>query len=194
MMDPRVLNMMHQLLGPNPSPEVRALVLRLVLNLPPEILGSPAAVADIVLRADMLCELKSEITRFSWQEQQRIHKGLPDRIDAAALGAINKMRDYLPIDTKDSLNRLLKTAFVWTAFVLFIGASAGWMLNSYSSKRAATSNQAGAEREFNVCIYAAEGHAMSVGSSVNALRYDSAVYRTQARACAAEFADRRASS
>jgi len=191
-MDERLLAMWRRIVGREPTEKDRVMMAKLRTELPHELLGSPAAVADIILRANMLSLLQEKIDGITFSAQQVIHRDLPDRIDKAALAALNKMRDHLPIDTKDSLRRLIQTATVWTVLVCIVAGAGGWMLHGYATAHQQAGQQASMDQAFERCVTAAEGFAMTSKPGVDALRYDSAVYRTQARACAAEYADRRA--
>lgn len=140
----------------------------------------------------MLTMMKEQVDRLSFDGQQKIHRDLPLRIEQAAMSALVKMRDLLPVDYSDRFRRLIIAVTGWTAIVLFVAASAGWMLRGYVSNRTHAQHQATMERAFDDCITAAEGVAMTSRAGLAGLRYDSAIYRTQARTCAAEYADRRA--
>lgn len=184
--------MFRELLGRAPSNEDRAAVSRLMIGLPDAIRASPAAVADIILRAEHIRALDDIMQKASWEAQQTIHRDLPQRIDQAAMAALIKLRDQLPVDGSDRIRRLIIAVAGWTAIAVIIAASAGWMTRDYVSDRRQAQHQAAMERAFNNCITAAEGIAMTSRTGVEGMRYDSATYRTQARTCAAEYADRRA--
>ena len=192
--------MIREVLGRKPDAEDYATANEFFAQLPDEILASPAAVADIVIRIELIRQFKVEVAKgadlvkqASWDAQQRIHNDLPKRIDKAADAALNRMRDKLPIDAADRVSRLLKWGAAWTLWASIIAASGGWILAQRVAKRDAMTQQAAVERDFNACIDAAEGAAVStVGRGGNPVRYDGEVYRTHARSCAAEYADRRA--
>lgn len=192
--------MIRQLLDRTPQPEDYRRASEFFAQLPDEILASPAAVADIVGRIEHIRQMEEVVAKAAdlvrqagWETQQRIHSDLPHRIDRAAEAALSRIRDKLPIDAADRVSRLLKWGASWTVVVFVVAAVAGWLLADYVNRNEAMTQQAYAERAFNTCIDAAEGAAVStVGRGGNPVRYDGALYRTRARSCAAEYADRRA--
>ena len=191
-MDERIRQMFHQLFSRKATSEEEAAVKQMIANLPPSILASPAAVADIVLRANTIIEMRREVDRASLASQQRIHNDLSIRIEQAAFKALTKLRDSIPHDHRDAVRRLIRVAAAWSALVFVIAVIAGWMLRGYADARHAASGNARMEQQFARCIDAAEGASATVQHDGRPPRYDARIYRDQARACAAEYADWRA--
>jgi hypothetical protein len=189
-MDDRINAMMKRLLGRQATSEDGLRIAKLISELPPELLASPAAVADIVLRAEHLRQVEEAINKASWNAQQRIHHDLPHRINEAALKALSTMRNQLPIDSADRVSRLFKWGTAWTITVLLVASLGGWMLRSRVADRQQIQMRAATDQTFNQCIDAAEGLAMTARPGIAGLRYDSAVYRAHARACALDYASR----
>lgn len=188
-----VTEMAGRLLRRQPTADEYRTMNELLRELPPEFSSSPAQIAFIVLMTDMLSRFEEIVKKASWDAQQRIHKDLPARVETAALHALNRLRDTLPIDRSDRLSRV----FMWTSIlVATVGLSAGTLGFAFARSldvRANATQNVMAERGFSTCMYAAAGAAaIATGKSANAVAYNATIYQARARICAAEYADRRA--
>ncbi|MFW2830401.1 hypothetical protein [Sphingomonas sp. ID0503] len=184
--------MIVRLLGRSPTDEDYRRINQLILNLPPEIASSPGALAEIILRADHLDQLEKVVKQAAFDGQQRIHADLPQRIDDAALAALKKMRDRMPVDATDRLARMLKWSFCWTVIVAITFCTAGWMLANRQAEQTAAEAHALNEERFSACMDHAAGSALRAPNKRGTPPIDITTYVQTARGCAASYADRRA--
>lgn len=188
-----IQQLMQDMLGRKPDLQDLQTVERLLRNVPRELQDDPGFVAETVIRADHIRELQ-EVLKDAVTGARRLAEmdGEQHAMQIAAK-VWRKVMDHLPVSTADTLRRQFQIACAWSLAVLIIGVITGWTVreNRYDSVR--RSSQAASETSFNRCIDAAEGIARSIRDrDGRGERYDPAVFRSAARSCAAEYADRRA--
>lgn len=184
---------MRRMLGREPTTGEFDEFHRMLSVFPPDIRNSEAAMIFITVVSTQVKALKDIVQNAGWESQQRIHKDLPGRIDEVALAAVRKIRDTIPIDSSDRFQRLLKTATIATAMVLFLGGLFGFALGERAVHHVAGPARSSSEVLFSQCLDAAQGAAAFADSQHGQPgHYDPVVYREEARVCAAAYADRRA--
>jgi hypothetical protein len=162
--------------------------------LPDSIRSSPAAIFDIVMRTEFQRQLEETIKQAGWAAQQRIHEDLPKRVDEAALRALNKIRDLLPLDAADSARRMYKWAAIAMAITFVITWIPAYYLGQDKVHNDHAAAQAVVEVERNRCIDAAIGRiAVADRSRVNHGSGSLQVVSHDLRECIAKGEKRRAS-
>lgn len=161
--------------------------------LPAEIATSPGAMYELVSRMNFLQQLDATIAQAGREAQQKIHRDLPARIDDAALKAMLKVRDTLPVDAAHTAKQLYFTTAVGTLVVSIVACCAGWVLggNHVKAERAAT--HAASDRELGRCVDAATGgFVTSARNGTRPVPIRNETIRNELMICGAEYADRRA--
>lgn len=182
-----------EVLKRSPTPEDYRRTNEMLRALPPEMSSSPGAMCDIVLRMDHLRQMEEAIGKASLEAQQRIHHDLPNRIDDAALKALSKIRDCMPIDAAHSARSLYKTAFLFTMVIATVTGAGGWILGVAFTERALTTTHAGSDLELGRCVDAATGaFTTSHRRGVRSTPISNNTVRNDLMICGAEYADRRA--
>lgn len=185
--------LMEDILGRKPEVEVSRTVEKLLRNVPTELQDDPGFIAEVVIRANHIRELQAAVNDAVTGARRLAEMNGEQHAMQIAAKVWRKVMDHLPVSTAHTLRRQFQIACGWSLIVLAIGMIAGWSVleSRYDSHR--QSNQAATESAFNRCIDAAEGHARSIRNrDGRGEHYDPAVYRSTARSCAAEYADRRA--
>ncbi|MFW2831682.1 hypothetical protein [Sphingomonas sp. ID0503] len=184
--------MIRRLLERAPTADDYKRINQLTLDLPDELSRSPGAIAEIILRAEHLRQFEQVVKQASFDAQQRVHADLSQRIDAAALAALAKIRDRMPVDAADRLIRMLRWSVCWTLVVAITFAAAGWMLASRRAEQTLAEAHALNEELFKACMDEAAGAALRGPNRRQASPLDVTTYVQTARECAASYADRRA--
>lgn len=162
-------------------------------TLPSEITSSPGAMFDIVLRTDYLRQLEETIAKAGREAQQRIHHDLPERTEQAALKALVKIRDSLPMDAAHSAKRMFQAAIIGALIFSTVAGASGWVLGANAAKKAQETTHASSDRELGRCVDAASGafaNSYRAGVRSTPISYDA--IRNDLMICGAEYADRRA--
>ncbi|USI79095.1 hypothetical protein [Sphingopyxis sp. USTB-05] len=161
--------------------------------LPAEIATSPGAMYELVARMNFLQQLEATIAQAGREAQQKIHYDLPARIDDAALKAMLKVRDTLPVDATHTARKLYFTTALGTLVIGMLACGAGWVLgeNHIKAERAAT--HAASDRELGRCVDAATGgFVTSARNGTRPVPIRNETIRNDLMICGAEYADRRA--
>lgn len=188
-----ISDMFTRLLQRQPNDDEYRKMNELLRELPEEFSTSPGQIAFIVVMTDVLSRFETTVKKASWDAQQRIHADLPQRVEAAAVRALNHLRDVLPIDRSDRFARVFMWTSVLVATVGLFAGGLGFALAQTLDTQALSAQKVFAEQAFVVCLEAADGAAMSGGkSSGKTLHYNPQIYQARARLCAAGYADRRA--
>ena len=187
-------DMIVRILGRDATREDAARIKEITRNLPSSYVQSPAAMAGVVLMAGFLQQMHEEFTELLHKGSERFSKELPQRVDQAAIGALNMMRDKLPMNAHDTVTRMMKWLAFSTLVVFVIAAIAGWVAHGTITHRDNIQHQAASEQIFTGCMDAAAGGALTRTSTRAAPSIAPEVYQEKARICAAQYADRRASS
>lgn len=178
-----------------PTPDDYRRINEMLRALPREITSSPGAMYDIVLRMDYLRQLEDTIEKAGRESQQRIHHDLPGRIDQAAMKALLKIRDSLPVDAAHSAKRLYQTAAIATIILATMFGASGWVLGANAVKKERATTHAASDRELGRCVDAATGaFTTSARYGTRASPISSDTVRNDLMVCGAEYADRRAES
>lgn len=184
---------MRDVLRRAPTAEDYRQLNEMLAALPDEITSSPGALYELVSRMDFLQQLKSTVDMAGRDAQQRIHYDLPVRIDEAALKAMMKVRDTLPVDAAHTAKKLYFTTAFGTLVIGIFACCAGWVLgeNHIEAKRAAT--HAASDRELGRCVDAATGaFVTSARNGTRPVPIRNETIRNDLMVCGAEYADRRA--
>lgn len=184
--------MIVAMLGREPDAEDRRLLDLMLGHMPVALLTDEGVVAEAVSRVEHVRELRRAVSEATVGARRMAEIDGEQYAIQVANKVWRRIMDHLPADTATTLTRQFRIACMWTLLVLIVGSIGGWSLREWRYDRERRSTQAATDRAFNRCIDAAEGAALSGGQGVAALRSDSGAYRTQARTCAAEYADRRA--
>jgi hypothetical protein len=188
-----IQQVMHNMLRRKPDLQDLRTVEQLLRNVPPELQDDPGFIAETVVRANHIRELKSVVDDAVTGARRLAEMDGEQHAMQIASKVWRKVMDHLPVSAADRLRRQFQIACAWSLIVLAIGAISGWTYRENRYDAARQSHQAATETAFNRCIDAAEGHAGSVRNrDGKGERYDPAVFRSIARTCAAEYADRRA--
>lgn len=161
--------------------------------LPAEIATSPGAMFELVSRMNFLQQLEVSIAKAGREAQQKIHYDLPARIDQAALQAMIKVRDTLPVDAAHTAKKLYFTTAIGTLVIGIFSCCAGWVLgeNHVKAERAVT--HAASDRELGRCVDAATGaFVTSARAGTRPAPIKPETVRNDLMICGAEYADRRA--
>lgn len=184
---------MRNVLGRATTAEDYRQLNEMMAALPPEIATSPGAMYELVSRMNFLQQLDATIAQAGREAQQKIHYDLPARIDDAALKAMLKVRDTLPVDAAHTAKKLYFTTALGTLVIGIFCCCAGWILgeNHVKAERAAT--HAASDRELGRCVDAATGaFVTSARAGVRTAPIRNETVRNDLMICGAEYADRRA--
>lgn len=183
----------RQVLSRQPTAEDYRRVEQIISLYPPEARSSPGAMVDVAVRVEFQHQLEETIKQASWAAQQRIHEDLPQRVDAAAIRALNKMRDLLPFDAADSARSMYKWAAIAMAITFVITWIPAYMLGQQAVRRDQANVQAIVETERDRCIDAAIGRiAVADRSRANPGSTALQVVHHDLLACIAKAEERRA--
>ena len=188
-----LLEIFQQVIGRRPDRRDKELIHDLSARLPGDVLDDVGMMTEVVIRADHIRQLETVLDRAGDIARRKAEiDGEKYAIDAANK-VWRRVLDHLPVDSATIVRRFCYAIAAYAVVALIVGAVLGWALRERRYEAARTSHQAAMEQEFTRCIDAAEGRAHSARSSRSREpHYSSEVFRSQARTCAAEYADRRA--
>ncbi|MEO1968422.1 MAG: hypothetical protein ABGW87_06885 [Sphingomonadaceae bacterium] len=186
-------DIVRKFLERQPTPKEYRDIAELLDLAPIEMRESPAAVFQVVMLIASIQQQRETLKEATWEAQQKVHHDLPNRIDEAAYKALNKMRDLLPINAKDTTRRIMKVVTLCVVSVGLLCGVAGYIVGAKHERNFNASSHAASDLEFARCVDAASGaFAESYRRGIRKAPVSSDIVRYDLGACAAEYADRKA--
>ncbi|CAD7339426.1 hypothetical protein FIM10_12115 [Sphingomonadales bacterium 56] len=186
-----VEQMYRDLLEREASPEDYIRMEKFLRRLPSEMKNSPGVLAEVIFRVEHVRQMNEVVQKATFETQQKIHRDLPGRVEKAAEMAFHAFRDLMPVDSRDAMARLYRWGAFWMLFVLIFGFITGGASTKWWLSRPEIRHHAISEINFNHCINAVFGAAaIKRRNDDNAAGHDAEQFRSDARICAAEYADR----
>lgn len=191
-MSSNLLDIFQRVTGRRADRRDTELIDNLSANLPSSVLSDVGMMTEIAIRANHVRQLESVLDRAGDIARRKAEiDGEKYAIDAANK-VWRRVLDQLPVDTITTLRRWCMAVAIYAVVALIVGAALGWNLREYRYRAVRQSQQAATEQEFSRCIDAAEGRAQLSGP--RGARSSPEKFREEARICAAEYADRRATA
>jgi hypothetical protein len=146
-----------KMLDREPTAEEYRRLNKLLKLLPDAMRSSPGAMADVAMRIAFQSQVEETLRSASWSAQQEIHRNLPARVDAAAVDALNRIRDTIPANAADASSRLLKLTTIWMIAIFLTVGPAGFIVGQAFNQSRQESQRAALMVDRSRCVDAAIG-------------------------------------
>lgn len=190
----------RQLLGRSLNAGEYRMLNEMLFAVPDELRESPVFLSERILEAKHQSELnrlvhrvEDAIQRASFESVQKLDTDLPARVDRAAISALNKVRDYMPMSGPDALRKAIKISLI--SFLIVAGFSAyfGFLLGHKATMAYYSPGNAFMDEDLAQCVDAATGaFVMSARNGEREVFDPADAVRDDLTKCGAQYADRRA--